>query len=289
MIPSRPGLRRHRRDACRAETALVLSEHDPKRIGTGSRGAIVTAGRGSERYVPAAGRFGFTAFYDAAVGVTMRENAWRPALAHAAMADAQDGDVLDVGCGSGALTHALVLAAPAARVTGLDGDPAVLARARRRLADFPRARLIEGRADDLPFGDHGFDRVMCALLLHHLSPATQLAALREAARVLRPGGRLHVADWGRPRGLLGPVGALLLRTLDGFENTGPPLRGQLPAIVREAGFERVTVTRRVGVMWGTLELLCAELPSSPSAELSTRKSSSGAGFVGPRPPIAMQR
>jgi SAM-dependent methyltransferase len=216
-----------------------------------------------ERYVPAAGRFGLTALYDTSVGLTMREEAWRPVLAHAATADARHGDLLDVGCGTGALTHALALAAPDARITGLDGDPAVLARARRRLAHCPRVTLLEGRADDLRFEDGAFDRVTCALLLHHLSPAAQRAALREAARVLRPGGRLHVADWGRPRGLVGAAGASLLRALDGFENTGPPVRGELPGMLREAGFERVAVTQRLRVVWGTLELLCGELPGRP--------------------------
>ena len=72
----------------------------------------------SERYVPAAGRFGFTALYDTTVELTMREAAWRPALAYAATADAREGDVLDVGCGTGAVTHALAMAAPKARITG---------------------------------------------------------------------------------------------------------------------------------------------------------------------------
>ena len=74
-----------------------------------------------------------------------------------------------------------------------------------------------------------------------------------------------MADWGRPRGLLGPMGALLLRTLDGFENTGPPVRGELPGMLRGAGFERVIVTRRLGVVWGTLEVLSGKFspPASP--------------------------
>lgn len=175
----------------------------------------------SERYVPAAGRFGITALYDRSVSLTMREEAWRPAFARATMAGAPAGDVLDVGCGTGTITLGLAQAAPRARVTGLDGDPAVLTRARRRLSGRTDVALLKGRADALPFADGSFDRVICALLVHHLSPAAQRRALLEAARVLRPGGRLHVADWGRPRGALGRAGSLVLRMLDGFENTWP--------------------------------------------------------------------
>ena len=215
-------------------------------------------GQDAERYVPAAGRLGVTALYDRSVRLTMREGAWRPSFARATMAGASAGDVLDVGCGTGAITRALAEAAPGARVSGLDGDPAVLARARRRLAGRPGVALLEGRADALPFLDGSFDRVTCALVLHHLTPPTQRRALLEAARVLRPGGRLHVADWGRPRGALGRAGSLVLRGLDGFENTGPPVRGELPGLLRQAGFAEVAVTRRLPTVWGTLELMRAE-------------------------------
>ncbi len=104
----------------------------------------------SERYVPAAGRFGITALYDRSVSLTMREEAWRPAFARAAMAGAPAGDVLDVGCGTGTITLGLAQAAPRARVTGLDGDPAVLTRARRRLSGRTGVALLKGRADALP-------------------------------------------------------------------------------------------------------------------------------------------
>lgn len=209
----------------------------------------------AEPYVPAAGRVGITALYDLTVGLTMREDAWRPAFARAAVSGESATEVLDLGCGTGAVTVELARAAPSARVVGIDGDARVLARARRRVAGHSGVELIEGLADALPFEDDAFDRATCSLLLHHLGPATQRAALAELSRVLRPGGELHLADWGRPRGVVLRAGSLLLRCLDGFPNTGPAVHGELPAMVEAAGFAAVTITRRLRTVWGALELL----------------------------------
>ncbi len=96
------------------------------------------------------------------------------------------GDVLDVGCGDGVLAS---LVAPRSRsYTGLEKSPKVLEAARRRLAGLPRVELVQGAMEALPFPAERFDAV---LLFHVLTYAREpLAALSEAARVLRPGGRL---------------------------------------------------------------------------------------------------
>jgi ubiquinone/menaquinone biosynthesis C-methylase UbiE len=61
-------------------------------------------------------------------------------------------------------------------------------------------QLDRGYADRLPYADASVDRVLSAFMLHHLPPDQQQAALREARRVLVPGGRLHLIDFdgGRP-------------------------------------------------------------------------------------------
>ena len=90
----------------------------------------------------------------------------------------------------------------------------------------------------VPLPDRSFDRVVASLVLHHLTTAQKRAALTEAYRVLRPGGRLHVADWGAPRDPAMRLAFLALRTLDGFERTRTHARGELPDMVAVRGLRR---------------------------------------------------
>lgn len=96
--------------------------------------------------------------------------------------------LLDVGCGAGG---ALRLAADrGADVSGLDAAPGLLEIARRRV---PGAALIEGELQTLPFGDNEFDAVSGFNSFQYA--ADPMAALREARRVTRPGGRILALVW----------------------------------------------------------------------------------------------
>jgi SAM-dependent methyltransferase len=209
----------------------------------------------AERYVPAAGRRALTRLYDPAVALTMREATFRGRLRDQVLDGlAARGSVADVGCGTGTL--AIALAASGARVIGVDGDPEVLALAQAK----PGADAVQwrkGPATALPLAGGTVDRVVMSLLLHHLDAGAKRAALAEAVRVLRPGGRLHVADWGRPRGALPRAGFLALRCLDGFDGTRDHAEGRLAELIAAAGFERPRVRLRLATVWGTLELQSA--------------------------------
>jgi SAM-dependent methyltransferase len=106
--------------------------------------------------------------------------------------DVRDRDVLDVGCGEGALVRRL--AAAGARMVGLDPLPGALERARREDSSAPADRYVEGSAEALPFADASFDAVIFFNSLHHVPLASMDAALVEAARVLRRGGLLYVQE-----------------------------------------------------------------------------------------------
>jgi ArsR family transcriptional regulator len=96
----------------------------------------------------------------------------------------------DLGCGTGAVIAAL--APHVARVIGVDASDEMLTSARLRLADVANADLRPGSLEALPIDDGTLDAAVMMLVLHHL-PAP-VAALTEARRVIRPGGRLLVID-----------------------------------------------------------------------------------------------
>ena len=212
------------------------------------------------RYVPAAGRRAFTRLYDPVVALTTRERRFRALLREQVTTDLPaGGSVVDVGCGTGTFAIALAAARPDTHVTGVDGDPAILELARRK----PAADAVtwrHGLADKLPLADASADAAVMSLLLHHLDPAGKRRALAEAVRVLRPGGQLHIADWGRPHDPLMRAAFLLLQTLDGFENTRDHAAGRLPAYLNDAGLHHVTTPARMRTAWGSLELLRATRP-----------------------------
>ena len=120
----------------------------------------------------------------------------------AALADVAPGQsVLDVGCGTANLGLTVLRAQPAARVTGLDPDAGALRVAARKAT---RRRvpitLVQGFADRLPGADGSLDHIVSALALHHVPEEGRVLFAREAVRVLRPGGKVTIVDFGGASG-----------------------------------------------------------------------------------------
>ena len=104
-----------------------------------------------------------------------------------------DGEVLELGSGSGAMAEELLARFPSIHLVATDVDPGMVEAASRRLTPFgDRFEVHQADATQLPFPDGRFDAVVSFIMLHHTVQWEQ--ALGETARVLRPGGHLAGYD-----------------------------------------------------------------------------------------------
>jgi SAM-dependent methyltransferase len=214
----------------------------------------------SRGYLPALRFRALTRFFDPLVGVAMPERRFKGALV--AEADPKPGQrTLDIGCGTGTLALMVKEAEPDAEVFGLDADPEILERARSKAEEEGvEIQLDQGLSTELPYEDGSFDRVLSTLFFHHLTGVDKRRTAAEIGRVLKPGGELHVADWGRPPDPLMRAAITTVRLFDGFEQTRDNVAGALPEIFEEAGLEQPAETRRFRTVFGSLSLYRALRP-----------------------------
>jgi demethylmenaquinone methyltransferase/2-methoxy-6-polyprenyl-1,4-benzoquinol methylase len=171
-----------------------------------------------------------------------RAGAMYDAVAAAAAGDARAPHILELGCGTGNLTARLV--ARGAVVTAIDQSPDMLAVAREKLGSPAGLTLLEMPAveiaDRCPNGS--FDAVAATLVLSEMSEEEQAYVLDAARRVLRPGGRLVVADEIRPESLCGRLLHALVRWPAAvvtylLTQTSTRAVRDLAARARDAGFD----------------------------------------------------
>lgn len=213
------------------------------------------------RYLPATRWRAFTRLYDPTLALTMREKRFRAEMLKRLDRDLPDGGTaVDLGCGTGTFALALKDRRPEVEVIGVDGDPEILAIARAK-EGAGTIQWREGLAQDVPVPSGSADVVTISLVLHHLLPEDKRKALAEARRVLKPGGHLHVADWGRPSDPLMSGAFYVAQAIDGFDRTRDHRAGRLPAFIEQAGFGMVERYGRLRTGFGVVELLAAEVES----------------------------
>jgi ubiquinone/menaquinone biosynthesis C-methylase UbiE len=211
-------------------------------------------------FIPALGRDALTPIYDLGIRLTLPERRFKTRLIESAHITA-GMRVLDVGCGTGTLLLIAAELAPDAVLLGVDIDDRILERARRKIAarGLP-IQLERGSATDLPYADGSFERLLSTLAFHHLTREEKARAFTEAHRVLRPGGELHVGDFGAPDTRYARVASFLTEKLGG-EHVQENYGGLLPAMAREAGFVAIEETGRFGTIVGVLRSFRAARPS----------------------------
>ena len=216
------------------------------------------AGSAQTSYTPALGHKALTPLYDGAIALATRERVWRELLIEAIALKVGER-LLDVGCGTGSLLMGLAKTTPGAVFVGLDPDPEVLARAKRRAGE--GVAFKQGFLDEAFVSAHApFDVVASSLVLHQTPLETKRRMLRHMRNALRTGGRLCIADYGLQSS---PLMRLAFRTtvqaLDGVEDTQPNADGVLPTLMAEAGFAHVDEIANIPTPTGEISIWRAKI------------------------------
>ena len=210
----------------------------------------------TDKFIPALGNDLLTPLYDPLLWL-MRETKFKSYLVEQAQIS-NGSRVLDLGCGTGTLAIMTKRVHPEAEVVGIDADSKILGLARVKAAKADVALMLDqGMADQLPYSDSSFDRVLSSLVLHHLSTENKRRTLREVFRVLRSDGRLHVVDFGPPRTF---YSRLVVRLTARSEEVAVNVQGLLPEMFREVGFENVAETKQFMTVAGALSFYRGQKP-----------------------------
>jgi ubiquinone/menaquinone biosynthesis C-methylase UbiE len=206
-------------------------------------------------YIPAFGKDALLPFYDLLTRVLGMGSAYDALVAQAELADGLR--VLEIGCGTGNVTVRAKRAAPSADVIGLDPDPLALARAQRKARGLSGIRFERGFAQELPYSDGEFDRVLSSMMLHHLNEDVKAAAAAEIYRVLHPGATLHIVDIGGHTTVHHGMAARWTKNPHVAGNLGD----EIPRLLRSVGFDCAEVGTRRNRLIGQLTFYRAARPA----------------------------
>lgn len=205
-------------------------------------------------YIPALRFQWLTRYYDGLLAATFPEKKIKQALIDQCRFRPEE-HVLDFGVGTATLSLMIKQQYPSVTISGIDVDPQVLLLAARKAGSKINLVLYDGV--HMGLDNAAFDKIVSSLVFHHISTTGKKQVFRELYRILKVGGELHVADFGKPAGFWARIAFPLFRRMDGEENTRVNARGLLPAFIREAGFHKVEQTVSFSTAFGTVVLLRA--------------------------------
>jgi ubiquinone/menaquinone biosynthesis C-methylase UbiE len=202
-------------------------------------------------FIPALGYDFLTAYYDMAIKLTMPEKKFRRILVESIYPQ-DDESILEFGFGTGQNLILVKNQNQNIRLTGLDIDPKVKDIANYKLAKNNLTVPLDLYSGNIfPYPDNHFDKIYSCLVFHQLDADTKTNCLKEIYRVLKPGGELIIADWGKADNKIMRLTFGIVQMLDGFKSTDDNVKGKMPEYIAKGGFENVQIIQSINTAIGT--------------------------------------
>ena len=203
--------------------------------------------RNRRHFLPAAGHDLFLPLYDPLVRWLGFDRSRHDLISQANIEP--DQHILDIGCGTGTLVVLLKRLSVPVEVVGLDPDPKALSRAKTKVRRAGvSVQLDQGFADELPYKDESFDRVLSSFMFHHLEQEDREKTLKEVLRVLKPGGSFHLLDFAADHGSHGFFDRLIHSHAQLKDNT----QERILQLMNRAGFKNAEKLKEDRMLFGML-------------------------------------
>ncbi len=212
----------------------------------------------SNKYIPALRFHWLTGIYDSLIGSLMPEKKFKSTLLKNANIQPNQ-HVLDFGIGTATLSLLAFQKQSNANYIGIDIDDKILEIAANKITkQNAKIRLIKYNGGVLPFNSSEFDVVISSLVFHHLTKQQKIEAFNEFKRILKPNGKIHIADWGKATNILMRLLFHIVQIFDGYKTTKDNVNGKLPEIIGSAGFKSIEIKQKFNTILGTIELFSIE-------------------------------
>ncbi|MGM0788459.1 MAG: class I SAM-dependent methyltransferase [Bacillota bacterium] len=212
-------------------------------------------------YIPALKYHWMTRFYDPLIQWGMQEKKFKTHLVKQATLQPNE-TIMDLACGTGTLGLLIQQSQPGVQVIGVDADPKILSIAKGKIKETQVNNITfeEGFSDKLPFSNNLFHHIFTSLFIHHLTLEMKKKTFEEVYRTLRSGGQFHIIDFEKPQNWLMRVAFFSIQFLDGFETTSNHVKGIIPNLLKETGFDSIEETGQFSTITGTLRAYKAFKP-----------------------------
>ncbi len=155
-----------------------------------------------------------------------------------------EGDnIIDIGCGTGVLTAEIADSFKEIRITGIDASMSMIKTAIRKRGK-PNCRFVQALGEDLPFENGSFDTAVSALFFHHINKNLKIKCLSEIMRILKPGGRVVIADMNIPYTIRGEIISYLAWKLLFQPEIRENMTGLVNILLKDQGFINIKDTGR---------------------------------------------